>query len=212
MNRLRITVRLAVILGGLLALPAVSAANQGQAPKVEMVDVANAATLGAEDAPATLVIFADLGAVTARGLGVILHGLTERYPAALKVYFLHAPAADQPEHLLTHRAAIAAGAQGKFWEMLDLLVANHDQQGSDHLPAMAAQLALDPTRFSEDLDSVSAHQRLDEDRRQARSLNVAATPTFFVNGVRLTGPRSLAELSAQIDAAIAASRGLNLGR
>jgi protein-disulfide isomerase len=77
---------------------------------------------------------------------------------------------------------------------------------------MAAQLALDATRFVEDLDSVSAHQRLDEDRRQSRSLNVAATPTFFVNGVRLTGPRSLAELSAQIDAAIAATRGANLGR
>lgn len=206
MNRLRITVRLTVILAGLLALPAVSSADQGQAPQVEVVDVANAATLGAEDAPATLVIFADLGEVMARGLGVILHGLTERYPAALRVCFRHAPAADQPAHLLAHRAAIAAGEQGKFWEMLDLLLANPDRQGSEHLPAMAAQLALDRTRFSEDLDSVLAHQRLDEDRRQARLLNVAANPTFFVNGVRLTGFKSLDELSSQIDAVIAASR------
>jgi protein-disulfide isomerase len=195
------------ILTGLLALPVVSAADQAQAPKVETIDLVGAATLGSEDAPATLVIFADVGSVTTGGLGVILHGLVEKYPSALKVCFRHAPAADQPDRVLAHRAAIAAGEQGKFWEMLDLLIANRTRQGSEDLVAMAAQLALDTTKFSLDLDGVTAHQRIDDDRRQAQSLAIGANPTFFVNGVRLTGPKSLAELAAQIDSAIAGTRG-----
>jgi len=160
-----------------------------------------------DDAPATLVIFADLRAITAGGLGVILQGLVGRYPSTLRVCFRHAPAADQPDHVLAHRAVIAAGAQGKFWEMLDLLLANRARQGSDDLPAMAAQLALDTKKFSEDLDSATAHQRIAADRQQAAALKLVANPTFFVNGVRLSGPKSLTELAAQIDAAIARTRG-----
>jgi protein-disulfide isomerase len=208
MNRIRFNGRgLALVLTALLAPAVMSAAGQGQAPKVENIDIAGAPTLGSDNAPVTLVIFADVGSVTTGGMGVILHGLVEKFPSALKVCFRHAPAADQPGHVLAHLAAIAAGEQGKFWEMLDLLLANRARHGSEDLLGMAAQLALDTTRFSQDLDVVTAHQRIDDDRRQAQSLTIGANPTFFVNGVRLTGAKSLTELAAQIDSAIAATRG-----
>jgi len=198
--------RIALALSGLLAFAAVSAADQAPAPKVETVDVADAPAIGAEGAPVTLVIFADVGGVTAGGLGVIVHGLVEKYAAELRICFRHAPAADQPEHVLANRAAIAAGEQGKFWQMLDLLLANQARQGIEHLSAMAAQLGLDTTRFSEDIDSVTTHQRIDADHQQAASLKIGVNPTFFVNGVRLTGAKSLAELSALIDAQLSQSR------
>ena len=198
---------LALILAGLLVLPAVLAADQGQAPRIEIVDVTGAAMLGREDAPATLVIFADLGAVTAGGLGSSCTASSSATPRRCECAFGTSPAADQPDRVLAHRAALAAGEQGKFWEMVDLLLANRARLGSEQLLAMAAQLALDTTRFSEDIDSVAVHQRIDVDRQQAASLKLGVTPVFFVNGVRLTGPKSLTELAAQIDAAIAGTRG-----
>lgn len=192
-------------LTGVLALLVAPATVSAQAPAIETVDVTGAEALGLDGAPATLVIFADLGGTSAAGLGVILRGLVERYPQTLKVYFRHAPAADQPEHTLAHLAALAAGEQGKFWEMLDLLLANQSRHGREHLLSMAAQLELDVARFSEAIDNASGEPRLTSDRQQATLLRVAASPTFFVNGVRLPGRKTLVELTAQIDAAIAAS-------
>lgn len=191
---------------GLLAAPALSAAAPGQEPIVEVVDVAGAQVFGPIEAPATLVIFADLGSAAASGLGVILHGLTERYPTELKVYFRHTPAADRPERMLAHQAALAAGEQGKFWEMLDLLLSSQARHGRAQFSEMAAQLELDAARFSADIDGDTARQRISADQGQATVLKVAASPTFFVNGVRMTGRKTLTDLAARIDAALAAGR------
>ena len=197
---------LVLALTTIVALPAVSASVSGQVPAIETIDVIGAESLGPDDAPARLVIFADVGGDGAGGLGVILHGLTERYPTTLKVYFRHVPAADRPGHTLAHLAALAAGEQGKFWEMLDLLLSNQARQGRDHLVGMAAQLDLDVARFSEAIESAAAPERISSDQQQGAALRVGVNPTFFVNGLRLTGRKTLAELATQIDAAIAASR------
>ena len=197
---------LALALTGILVLSVVSTTVSGQAPTAETVDVTGAESFGLDDAPVALVIFVDVAGRTAAGLNVILHGLTERYPRTLKVYFRHLPASNQAAHTLAHLAALAAGEQGKFWEMLDLLLANQSRHGREHLLSMAAQLELDVTQFSETIENAIGEQRIASDRQQATSLRVAANPTFFVNGVRLAGPKTLGELAAQIDAAMAASR------
>ena len=103
-----------------------------------------------------------------------------------------------PHARLAADAAEAAGVQGGFWEMHDLLL---DHQGAlevDDLAGYAADLGLDVDRFVEDLSERRFAGRVARDVDSADVAGVGGTPTFFINGRRHHGAYDLDTLSAAV--------------
>jgi protein-disulfide isomerase len=85
------------------------------------------------------------------------------------------------------QAALAAAAQGKFWEMHDKLFANSDALERPRLEAYAKELKLDLPRFRADLDAGVHKARIDADTAQGQALGLTGTPTVFINGHKIAG-------------------------
>jgi protein-disulfide isomerase len=97
-------------------------------------------------------------------------------------------------------AAEAAGSQGKFWEMHDLLFEHQQKLEDEDLVAYARSLGLDLPRFQTELASHSHLPHIQEDYRGAIRAGVKGTPTFFINGVRYKGEYDLEPFLAAVRA------------
>jgi predicted DsbA family dithiol-disulfide isomerase len=95
---------------------------------------------------------------------------------------------------LAAEAAEAAGAQGKFWEMHDLLFRGQDALCKKHLLRYAEMLALDLRRFCWELKNRIYRDRVRQDFRSGVMNGVYSTPAVFINGVRYAGPLGLEAL------------------
>ena len=86
------------------------------------------------------------------------------------------------------KAAVAADAQGHFWEMHDkLFIVSGGNVDRTVLDGVARDIGLDVARFDRDMDDPALDSRVDADDADAKALGVKGTPTFFVNGRRIVG-------------------------
>jgi protein-disulfide isomerase len=157
---------------------------------------------GPARAPITILIFSDFESFPCARSATVLAGLVAQ-SKDVRLIFKHAPAATNPHALLAHEAALAAGAQGKFWEMHDTLFLNQTKLTRADLLAYAQQLHLDIPAFQQALDNHTYRPVVERDLAEAKGLGVAATPTFFVNGRRLVGPQGYASLGAVVESLLA---------
>jgi protein-disulfide isomerase len=87
-------------------------------------------------------------------------------------------------------AAMAAEAQGKFWEMHDKLFADPEHLDRATFERYALELGLDLPRFKADLDAERFKDVIEADRKEGDALGVVGTPTVFINGRRIAGAYS----------------------
>lgn len=157
---------------------------------------------GPADAPLTLVEYLDFECpFCARATGVGRE-LREHFGDELRYVVRHLPLPDVHPH--AERAAMAAeaaAAQGQFWQMHDLLFAHQEHLHDECLIGYAAELGLDVERFAADLADPALAARVRADVAGAEASGARGTPTFFVEGVRHTGPHDTASLVAALDAA-----------
>ena len=114
----------------------------------------------------------------------------------LSLCFRHFPMASKhPRAPALHAAAEAAGAQGRFWEMCDSLLAERGRVDDPHLWERAERFGLDLERFRADARSDSVAERVRRDFRSGIRAGVAGTPTAFLAG-RPIGRGVEAELAA----------------
>ncbi|GAA2446000.1 Na+/H+ antiporter NhaA [Streptomyces macrosporus] len=114
----------------------------------------------------------------------------------------HFPLDDVHVHArLAAAAAEAAAAQGRFWEMHNLLFAHQDALRPSDLRGYAEELGLDADRFHRDLGERAGAARLAADEESADLSGVSGTPTFFVNGRRYQGAFDIDGLTAAVRAA-----------
>ena len=167
------------------------------------VEVGVAHLAGPPDAPLTLVEYGDFECpFCARATGVTRE-LQELLGPRLRYVFRHLPLADVHPHAeLAARAAIAAGAQGRFWDMHDLLFAHQDQLEYEDLAGYAADLELEVEDFLRTLDDERTAARVRADVASAEASGARGTPTFFVNGARHTGPHDAQTLAAALEQAV----------
>jgi 2-hydroxychromene-2-carboxylate isomerase len=151
---------------------------------------------GPEDAPLTLVEYADFECpFCARATGVSRE-LRDRFGSDVRYAFRHLPLPDVHPHAeLAARAAVAADHQGRFWDMHDTLFEHQDQLELEDLVGYAAELGLDAERFVRDLDHPETLARIRSDVASAEASGARGTPTFFVNGRRHVGPHDAASLA-----------------
>jgi len=111
------------------------------------------------------------------------------------------PATMHPNALPSSKAAVAAGKQGKFWEMHDIIFKNNRELSYDKLKEYAGQVGLDVARWEKDYNSPDVQQAIDKELADGRAADVQGTPTFFVNGKRVAN-RSLEGFKQMIDEAL----------
>lgn len=109
--------------------------------------------------------------------------------------------------LIAAEAAEAAAAQGRFWEMEDLLYTNQTKWSASTNPiedflTYAATLKLDTTKFKSDINNHTYRTAIQNDIRDGETINVRVTPSFYVNGVLQTSIRSYAQFKQIVDAAL----------
>jgi predicted DsbA family dithiol-disulfide isomerase len=160
------------------------------------------ASLGPDKAPIVVLVFSDFESFTCSRSADILAGLLEQ-SRDIRLIFKHAPATTNRNAFLAHEAALAAGAQGKFWEMHDILFENQTKLTRVDLTSYAAELDLNMPAFEHALDNHIYRPVIESDMAEARGLGIITTPTFFVNGRRLVGPQGYSSLSAVIETALA---------
>jgi protein-disulfide isomerase len=125
----------------------------------------------------------------------------------LRFVFRNLPLSDvHPRAQIAAEAAEAAGAQGTYWEMHDLLFDHQDALAPADLVRHAEQLGLDVDRFRDELRRRVYAPRVAEDVAGADESNVAGTPTFFINGRRHHGAYDEESLAAAVRSAWGRSR------
>jgi protein-disulfide isomerase len=116
--------------------------------------------------------------------------------------FRHFHAIDKHQNALrAAEAAEAAGAQGYFWEMHDLLCERSPALDDVHLNSYAQELGLDVERFERERREHTYLGKVREDVTSGVESGVTRTPTFFINGVRYGGEVDLDSLLAAIEEA-----------
>jgi protein-disulfide isomerase len=141
---------------------------------------------GPADATVTLVQYADLQCPFCGFAETVLRKLRRDHGDRFRLVFRHFPVVEvHPHAQLAAQATEAAGAQGRFWEMHDLLLERRTALDHDHLIAYARELELDVARFHRDLDAGYGADRVAADVDSGRRSGVDATPKFFVNGTKL---------------------------
>jgi len=156
--------------------------------------------LGPADAPVTLVEYGDYQCPHCRQVAPIVKELRDKFGPRLRYVFRHFPLAPiHKDARLAAEAAEAAGAQGRFWEMHELLFARQGALDEGHLVEYAAELGLDVERFRRDLAERTHAGRVDHDLQSGRRSGASGTPTFFLNGVRYDGAWDLDSLRIEIE-------------
>jgi Na+/H+ antiporter NhaA len=156
---------------------------------------------GPQDAPVTLVEYGDFECPYCGQAEPVVRELLAGF-GDLRYVWRHLPLSDvHPRAQMAAEAAEAAGEQGAFWEMSDLLLAHQDALRPGDLMGYATQLGLDVERFTDDLRRHDGAGRVAEDVDSADLSGVSGTPTFFVNDRRHYGAYDVATLSAEVRAA-----------
>jgi Na+/H+ antiporter NhaA len=124
--------------------------------------------------------------------------------AHIRYVWRHLPLHDvHPHAQLAAEAAEAAGHQGKFWQMHDLLLAHQDNLELDAILSHATALGLNLDQFRADLTTHDSAARIAQDIDSADRSGVAGTPTFFINNHRHEGPQDLPTLTRAIQQSLA---------
>ena len=161
---------------------------------------------GSADALVTIVEFAEFQCPFCARAQPTLDKILERYKQDVRVVFKHNPLPFHKDAPLAAQAALAAGEQGKFWEMQDLLWEDTKALKESNLLEYAEKVGLDLAKFKADLRSEKIKKMIADDQSVARKTGARGTPHFFINGKRLTGAQPFPNFVKVIDAELEAAR------
>jgi protein-disulfide isomerase len=166
------------------------------------VDVERDHIRGPADAPVDLVEYGDFECPYCGQAEPMVRELLNTLGEDVRFVFRHLPLTDvHPHAQMAAEASEAAAAQGRFWEMHDLLLDHQDALELRNVLRYAEELGLDMPRFKDELRRRVYAARVAEDVADADASQVTGTPTFFIDGRRHRGAYDTATLEAEIHAA-----------
>ena len=133
------------------------------------------------------------------------------YESRIQFAYRHFPLSQHKNADLAARASEAAGKQGRFWEMHNMLFEkqadwSESESAKELFTGYAVSLGLNKETFLSDIDSADIKNKVKDDYDGGFTAGVNATPTFFLNGMKLQNPSDEAGFRTLIDAAIAGSK------
>jgi len=152
-------------------------------PTTATVSIKGKHVMGAEDAPVTVVEFADYQCpFCLRFTKTTFPLLKQKYIDTGKVRWvaLNLPLPFHKDARKAAQAAHCAGEQDKFWEMRELLFRNPQKLNTENLPAHAETISLDITAFNECLQSDRHLSEIDQDAKDANAARLTGTPSFII--------------------------------
>src|SRR5882672_1941676 len=157
---------------------------------------------GPADARVTLVEYGDFECSYCAAAYLIVKKVQEVMGERLRFVFRHFPLTQiHPHAESAAEASEAAGAQGKFWEMHDVLYENQPALDPLHLVGYVEELGLDTAKVVRELEDGVYRGRVREDFLSGVRSGVNGTPAFFINSVRHDGSWDLAPLIEALDSA-----------
>jgi protein-disulfide isomerase len=169
--------------------------------KVHNLSIGSSPIKGDKNAPVTIVEFSDFQCPYCSRLQPTLVQVLEAYPKDVKLVFKDFPLSFHKQAKNAAKAARAAGEQGKYWEMHDLIFEKFSTVNEEMFKEFAGKLTLDMNKFNADYSSTKYDQLIQQDINMGRTAGVTGTPSLFLNGKRMQR-RSLDDFKAAIDAII----------
>jgi protein-disulfide isomerase len=100
-------------------------------------------------------------------------------------------------------AAMAANAQGKFWQMHDKLFGNQQALDRPSLDKYAQEIGLNMAKYKAAMDQHLYKQQIEDDSKAGTAVGASGTPAFFINGQSLSGAQPFDSFKKVIDAELA---------
>jgi protein-disulfide isomerase len=158
---------------------------------------------GGDNAPITIVEFADFECPYCAKASGVLKQVLETYGREVKLVFKHMPLAMHQHAFKAAQASVCAANQGRFWEYHDLLFEGAGDLSVESLRKYARDLGLKAEAFDACMNSGSSSEAVNEDLAEARRVGVQGTPSFFINGRYLRDASGLEDFKAAINKELA---------
>lgn len=159
---------------------------------------------GPQNASLTLVAYGDLECPHCRLVQPIISEVAGELKDSLRMVFRHFPVSQRHPHAQKAAEALeAAGSQGKFWEMMELVYQDNARLDRDSLCRSAKKAGVNLKQFARELDEEVYRDRVRADYLSGVRAGVIGTPTLFINGEKYTGAY---EFDALVAAFLKASR------
>ena len=163
---------------------------------------------GNKDATVTIVEYLDFECEACGAFYPVVKRLSEEFGNEVRFVNRYFPLPGHKNSMTSALAAEAAGRQGKYWEMHNIVFENQRDWGEKQAPDpkifenYARQIGLDIDKYSKDIASPELKDRIERDRRSGQRLGLTGTPTFFLNGDKIENPRGYEDFKALIQSAI----------
>ncbi len=158
---------------------------------------------GAAHALVTIVEYGDFECPNCKQAAPAVKLLLDHFAGRVRLVYRHFPLEEVHPHAMhAAQAAEAAGAQGKFWQMHDLLFENQRHLKAPQLRGYAEKLELDMERYDSEMEDQLYLQRIREHIDGANRSGVRATPAFFINGRIHDVSYGLQSLTRGVEAAL----------
>lgn len=166
--------------------------------QVHNLPIGSSPIKGRKEAAVTIVEFSDFQCPYCSRLQPTLNQVLSAYPNDVKLVFKDFPLSFHQQARNASKAARAAGEQGKYWEMHDLLFENFSQLNDNSYKEFAAKLKLDEAKFMAAFQSNKYDNLIQQDITLGQGAGVGGTPTLFLNGKRMQG-RSFDDFKTAIE-------------
>ncbi|HVZ72570.1 MAG TPA: thioredoxin domain-containing protein [Polyangia bacterium] len=155
--------------------------------QVYKVAAGNSQSKGPKNAPLEMIIFSDFQCPFCSRVEPTLKQMEKDYAGKVRFVWKNYPLPFHNNAEPAAEAAMAAGAQGKFWEMHDKLFANQQQLDRASLEKYAQELGLDMNKFKADLDAQKYKSVIEAETKEGSAVGVNGTPAVFINGRKIGG-------------------------
>ena len=164
---------------------------------------------GNPDAPVTMEEFGDFQCPPCGSFAKFTEELLKEYDSRVRIVFRHFPLSAHEHAREASLAAEAAGLQGHFWEMYDVLYREQAAwakapNARELFESYAGTIGLNVDQFKKDMDGEQAKERVESDQARGQSLRINLTPTIYINGQPVDAKDKNPEgVRAEINAALA---------
>ena len=184
-------------------LKKMEAQNKPLTADLQAAIAANTApAFGPENASVKIVEFSDFQCPYCARAADVVHQIKEKYGDKVRFVFRQFPLPMHPQARPAAEAALAANAQGKFWEYHDKLFKNQQALDKNGLETYAKDTGLNVAQFKKSLEDKKLGEQIEADMKLGEQVHVNGTPTMFINGARVENPSDFNAVASMIDAAL----------
>ncbi len=176
-------------------------------PRKKVAIPAGTPTRGKDDAPITLVEFADFQCGYCKRAHPVVEQILSEYGDKVRYVYMDYPLNFHERAMPATKAALCAGEQGKYWEYHENLWNNPGSLDDNDLEARAKAVGLDTGKFDACYASDRFKDYIDRSLEEGSNLGVTGTPTFFINGRMMVGAKPYDEIKSIIDEELARGKG-----